>query len=314
MSTVAVTGGQGWVGRAVVADLVRRGLPVRALGRSGAEGTFDLAAPAGDPQWERALQGSESVVHAAAHVHRPNETPDEVRLFHEVNVEGTRKLLAAAERVGVRRFVFVSSIAVYGATPGAMPDECAPLAPASHYGRSKMEAEELVRASKLDWVIVRPATIFGAGDRANFARLAQALRRGRFIVPGRGAARKSVLPVTLAGELIADAVARPWPARTTWNLALPVAPTLREICDAFSAQHGWPVARSVPLGLLRVGARVGDVCAAVAGRAPLTTTTLAKLTTDTVVDTRALVAMLGRPHWPSFAEALRESSDHYASA
>src|SRR5690606_33920037 len=77
------------------------------------------------------------------------EDPPEVT-FEKVNVEGTRALLAEAERAGARRFVYVSSL---GAPQGT-----------SDYHRSKAAAEEAVRASGLDWLILRPGNVYGPGD------------------------------------------------------------------------------------------------------------------------------------------------------
>lgn len=273
---------------------------------------FDLLASPSEQAWTAALEGVATVVHVAAHVHRPHETAGEVQLFEAVNVEGTRKLLVAAQRAGVRRFVFVSSSAVYGPTPDALPDEDAPLRPTNHYGKSKVAAEALVRAAHMEWVIVRPATIFGTGDRANFSRLAQALARGRFVVPGPGLARKSLLPVDLAGELVAATAAKAVPAGTILNLALPTAPRLREICDAFSKACGFARAPSAPLALLRSAAWTGDALESIGVRFPLTGSTLAKLTTDTVVDTRKMRALLPRRRWPEFGEALQTCADYYA--
>ncbi len=313
---IAVTGAGGWVGRSVCAALRRRGLQVRELVRvpsGSAEVAFDLLAPMEDPRWVSALAGSHTVIHCAAHVHRPQETADDIRLFEAVNVEGTAKLVRAAREAGVGRFVLVSSSAVYGRREEAAREEL-PLAPLSHYGRSKVAAERVVRHSGLDWIIARPATIFGAGDPANFRRLAQALRRRRFLVPGAGEARKSVLPVALSGELLVQLALEPVPSRTVVNLALPQAPTLRAICDGFCSQLGLPRARSVPSWILALAAKAGDGVAAVAGRAPLTTATLAKLTESTVLDVTTQLRLLPRETWPDFSGALRECADWYAHA
>jgi UDP-glucose 4-epimerase len=311
---IALTGESGWLGREIAAQLQSHGGHVRRLGRGrGGEEQLELTLPAEHPQWDVALAGCAVVVHAAAHVHRPIESPAELALFEAINVQGTAKLLAAAKRAGAKRFVFISSIAVYGANFGEVVAENAALAPTTAYGRSKKAAEDLVRASGLDWVIVRPATIFGTGDRANFHRLAQALQRRRFFVPGAGEARKSVLPVALAGELIAEIATRPIPPGTVMNLALPDAPSLREVCDAFSAACGWPQARSVPLLLLRGTALVGDGLAALGLRFPLTTSTLSKLTTHTQVDTAVMRTLLPRDRWPSFATSLAQCARSYAS-
>ena len=305
------------MGSSVSAVLRQRGFQVRELGRNPVrpEGrSLDLLANPEDARWGTALAGCSAVVHCAAHVHRSNETASEARLFDAVNVQGTDKLVRAARTAGVGRFVFVSSSAVYGLTGEAPGREDAALSPITHYGRSKVAAEEIIRRSGLEWVIARPATIFGHGDRANFRRLAQALRRGWFVVPGAGEARKSVLPIGLAGDLLARLAVEPVPAETVVNLALPEAPTLRQLCDAFSAELGWPRARSVPRPLLTLAARVGGVVARVAGRAPLTTAILGKLTASTTVDVSAQVRLLPRKQWPEFADALHDCADFYAAA
>ena len=312
-----MTGAGGWVGCSVATALRQRGFRVRELARTpaGPDGApLDLLAPLADGRWSAALAGCAAVVHCAAHVHRPDETAEEIRLFEAVNVEGTAKLVRAAQAAGIERFVLVSSSVVYGASTGVAAQEGAAPAPMSAYGRSKVQAEELVRGSALAWVIARPATIFGGGDRANFRRLAHALRRGRFVVPGAGEARKSVLPVDLAGALLARLAVEPIPAGTVVNLALPEAPTLRQICDGFSRELDWPRARSVPRWLLSLAAKAGDGLAGVGGRAPLTTTTLGKLTASTVVDVTTQLRLLPRENWPDFAGALRECADSYATA
>ena len=230
---IAVTGASGWVGARVCVALAAEGHAVRRLvrrSRADGEMALDLAGEGSEASWTEALRGCATVIHCAAHVHRPNETPAERELFMRVNVTGTGRLLAAARAAGVSRFVFVSSVAVYdwSGPDGETRGEGAPLAPATAYGQSKYEGERLVQAWPGDWCIARLATIYGDGDRANFARLAAALKRGRFLLPGDGGARKSVLPVDLAGVLLAR-LARPEGGTGIFNLALPIAPTLAEI-------------------------------------------------------------------------------------
>jgi nucleoside-diphosphate-sugar epimerase len=88
--------------------------------------------------------------------------------FVRANVMPTRNLLAALEAAGVvpSRFVLVSSLAAYG--PSKAPDqpmsEDMPAEPIEHYGRSKLEAEAVVRASRVPWTIIRPGGVYGPGD------------------------------------------------------------------------------------------------------------------------------------------------------
>src|SRR3954469_4287876 len=112
--TVLVTGASGFLGRAVAAEFVALGHHVRTLQRrsSGVDGVTDFLGSVTDPvRIARAVDGATAVVHLAAKVSMTGASQD----FHAVNVEGPRSLLDAAERSGVRQFVYVSSPSVaYG--------------------------------------------------------------------------------------------------------------------------------------------------------------------------------------------------------
>jgi len=149
--TLAVTGGTGFVGQAVIDEASRRGLPLRALARreqapsEGVEWVHgDLADRAA---LARLVDGADAILHVAGVVN----TPDPMG-FHLGNVAGTEALIDAAKAAGIERFVFVSSLAAR--EPGL-----------SKYGKSKHHAEELVQASGLNWTIVRPPAIYGPRDR-----------------------------------------------------------------------------------------------------------------------------------------------------
>ena len=151
---ILVTGGTGIIGQQTVETLLRRGHDVTLLSRN-AERDAERFGP-GVSAWPatvtepEAIAGSadrcDIVVHIAGIA---REEPPELT-FERVNVEGTRNLLREAERSAVRRFVYVSSL---GADRGA-----------SDYHRSKRASEELVRQYAGEWVIVRPANVYGPGD------------------------------------------------------------------------------------------------------------------------------------------------------
>jgi uncharacterized protein YbjT (DUF2867 family) len=149
--TLAVTGGTGFVGRAVIDEACRQGLPLRALARREQAPCEGIAWVRGDLADREALArlvvGAEAVLHVAGVVN----TPDPMG-FHLGNVTGTEALVEAAASAGVRRFVFVSSLAAREPQLSA-------------YGKSKLHAEEVVAASGLDWTIVRPPAIYGPRDR-----------------------------------------------------------------------------------------------------------------------------------------------------
>ena len=314
---VAVTGANGWIGRQVCNYLEIHGYEVRRLMRAGVPvGSvhLDITAPESDPAWGKALNGCRVVVHCAAHVHRLVETMAERVLFEAVNVAGTKKLVAACETAGVSRFVLAGSSAVYDWTVGRAKAEDSPCRAATAYARSKLESENIVRGSSLDWRIARLATVFGEGDTANFWRLAGALKKRRFVIPGRGEARKSVLSAGRAGELLGMLATQEGGRRAVLNLAAPTAPTLREICGAFSRRCGFAAASTAPIWLFRCGARLGDAARALRLPVPLATDTLNKLTTSTVLDVTEMQHVFPDLIWPDFDEDLGRAADYYAAS
>ncbi len=185
--TIAVTGGTGFVGQAVLDEAGRRGLPVKALTRREQEPREGVEWVRGNLHDTDALQtlarGSSAVLHIAGVVNAPN-----VEGFRQGNVEGTRNVVAAAAKEELRRFVCVSSIA-------AREPQL------SEYGRSKREGEEAVHSSKLDWTTIRPPAIFGPRDTEIF-ELFRAAKWGVVPVPPVGAA--SLIHVDDLARLLLD--------------------------------------------------------------------------------------------------------------
>jgi UDP-glucose 4-epimerase len=164
----------------------------------------------------------------------------------------------------------------------------------------------------LDWRIARLGTVFGVGDKANFSRLAQGLRNRRFVLPGDGAARKSVLTVAKAAEVLGRLAIDESSQRMVFNVAAPEAPSLAEICRAFSRVCGFRYPPRIPMPVMKTLARIGDAVAGVNPGFPLTSSVLAKLTTSTVLDVSRMRECFPDVAWESFEESLRRSAEYYA--
>lgn len=163
---ILVTGGTGVIGEGVIPELIARGHHVRLLSRHAKEDAkqwHSVEPFEGDISDASSLRGAaddcDAVLHVAGIV---AENPPDVT-FESVNVNGTRNILAEAQRANVKRFVYVSSL---GADSGT-----------SDYHQSKRAAEQLVMKSPLQWTIVRPGNVYGPGDEviSNILKLVRTL-------------------------------------------------------------------------------------------------------------------------------------------
>ncbi len=185
-----VTGGSGFVGRALIDALVARGVAVRALARSDrAEATVRAhgAEPVrGDLEDGLALRrgtaGASAVFHAGAYV----DDWGPADAFRRINVVATERLLETARDQGVTRFIHVGTEAVFvDGSPTVNMDESRPLPerPVGPYPRTKNLAERAVRAADGDGfttVVVRPRLVWGNGDTSVLPRIVEAVDQGVF--------------------------------------------------------------------------------------------------------------------------------------
>ena len=135
----------------------------------------------------RLVEGADAVVHVAA-VYRTAGHPDSY--YRDVNVGGTERLLEAAARQGVRRFVHTSTVGVHGHVEHPPADETAPFAPGDVYQATKAEAEALAldfhRRRGVPVAVVRPGAIYGPRE-TRFLKLFRAIARGRYAIVGAAA-------------------------------------------------------------------------------------------------------------------------------
>jgi dihydroflavonol-4-reductase len=193
-----VTGATGFIGSTLAFEARRRGYEVMAAGQLNspvevqrqshlqAAGVQVITGALQDPQFTRSLAaGCDVVIHLAAAQHEAN-VPDSY--FRAVNVEGTQNLLNAARTVGVRRFVYGSTIGIYGsARDGVLSEDSAPR-PDNIYGVTKLEAEQAVRAAHAPdfaTTIVRISETYGPGD-ARLLKLFRGINKGAFMLIGNG--------------------------------------------------------------------------------------------------------------------------------
>jgi NADH dehydrogenase len=237
-STLFVTGASGFLGRALLSRLPTSLAPdVICLSRSLAaaaerKAAFVQGTLEQPTKYAPALKECEAVIHLAACSRRARPAT-----YQRVNVEGTRALLEASARSGVKRFLFLS---------------CASTADASgRYGaraRSKLQAEELVRASALDWTILRTTLVFGY--RSPIQRSLTNLATAR-ITPLFCGGRAQVQPIWSddAADVLVEWVEGRLPSRETIDVGGPESISLRDLLQRMARKHAGREPRFVPWSL-----------------------------------------------------------------
>ena len=178
---ILVTGATGFIGQSLVPALARQGYFVRAAARDPSRiaagpnvepiAMPDLSAPA---DWSAALDDVSHIVHLAGIAHAPGSLPDDV--YARINTEAVAELANQAKG-WIERIVLMSSVrAQAGLSSPTVITEADDAAPTEIYGRTKLDAEQRLAASGVDFTVLRPAVVYGPNVKGNIASLATIAR------------------------------------------------------------------------------------------------------------------------------------------
>jgi nucleoside-diphosphate-sugar epimerase len=286
--TFLVTGGSGFLGRALINRLVQLPgcsvvAPLRNPATTLAPGacSFPLKNLNGANDWTAALTDVDVVIHAAARVHVMNEVAgDPLAAFREVNVEATLNLARQAAARGVKRFIFISSIKVNGegTQPGVVyraddvPD------PIDPYGISKLEAEQgllsLAATTAMEVVIIRPVLVYGPGVKANFLSMMRWLYRGVPLPFGAVHNRRSLVALDNLVDLIVTCSEHPAAANQVFLASDDQDVSTTQLLRKLAAALGKPAR------LLPIPSRLMTCVAALLGKRALADRILGSLQVD----------------------------------
>jgi UDP-glucose 4-epimerase len=260
MTRILVTGASGFIGRALVAELASVGHVVRAAMRQPADifprsveviGVSDLTRPL---EWRPLLKNVETVVHLAGIAHAGPEIAEQA--YDRVNRLATAELATAAKAIGIGHLILMSSIrAQSGPISAKVLYETDAPHPTDAYGRSKLGAENAVRAAGVPSTILRPVLIYGPGVKGNFARLMELARAPWPLPLGLCRNRRSLLARRNLIDAVHLVLASPVTKGETYLVADPAPLTLTEIITALRAGEGRrPGLLPVPPALIMLAA------------------------------------------------------------
>jgi UDP-glucose 4-epimerase len=222
-----VTGATGFVGQALCELLAGSGYTVRAALRSPRPVPASIAETVvvGDigetTDWAPALREVESVIHVAARAHVLRDSAANAAIYLEVNTRGTQQLVQAAAQMGLRRFLYLSSIKVNGEDTSKGPYTSADEPnPQDAYGISKWLGEKAVletaAAHDMEAAVVRSPLVYGPNVRANFLRLLQWVNQERPLPLGAIDNRRSLVNVWNLCDLLMHLLVHPAAPGRTW--------------------------------------------------------------------------------------------------
>ncbi|MBU3948460.1 MAG: SDR family oxidoreductase [Proteobacteria bacterium] len=267
MTNILITGANGFVGRALCAQMLIKGWDIRASVRSrdniqslpGEVEITETGSIGPDTDWSVALANVEAVIHLAGRVHVMDDlTSDPLSEYRIVNTAGTERLARCAALSGVRLFVFISTIKVNGeGKPTPYTEEDIP-EPQDPYGTSKWEAEEKLKLiadqTGMKIVIIRAPMIYGPEVRANFLRLLKAVDKGMPLPVAGIKNKRSMIYLGNLVDIIINCIANNKTEQMTYLVSDGEDMSTPELVRQMAKSLGKPARLFyVPLFMLRLG-------------------------------------------------------------
>lgn len=306
--TCFVTGATGVVGPVLVGNLLERGYKVRALSRrpiasnESPDGLEIIQGDLSDKEvLKRAVEGVDIVFHLAAKLHINNPDPALKDEYRQVNVDGTKTLFDIAKSATVERFVYFSSIAVYGKSVSrGMITEDDEVFPDTLYAETKHEGEQFVlntfdKTENPFGVVLRLAAVYGKGMKGNYPRLVNALKKKRYVHIGDGTNRRTLVHVKDVARAAIIAAEHSSAAGKIYNVTDGAVYSLKEIIETICKvlEISPPRFRLPEKPVRMLAGAIEDAFALISKRAPVNRATIDKLLEDIAVSGDKMKAEVG---------------------
>ena len=216
---IAIIGGSGFVGSRLINILDKKTILNFDKNQSSFYNDITIKCDVRDRKSLQLHQSTSHVILLAAE-HKDDISP--TSLYYDVNVEGAKNVLAKMDELGIKNLIFTSSVAIYGLDKNN-PDENHNEEPFNHYGKSKWEAEKVIK----EWyendpegksvTIIRPTVIFGERNRGNVYNLLKQIGSGKFLMIGKGQNKKSMAYVGNVVAFIKDRIEKNEPGYHVYN-------------------------------------------------------------------------------------------------
>jgi nucleoside-diphosphate-sugar epimerase len=275
MSLTLLTGSNGFLGKHIFNKNFEK-QDVHTLNRFNSNYNYDLSHE--KPYFSKDFN---LVIHAAGKAHFiPKSIEDELAFWY-VNVIGTRNLLNALEAQPPKYFVFVSSVAVYGKASGHLLDEQNSLSAQDPYGKSKIEAEKIVKKwcieKNIIYTILRLPLVVGENPPGNLRAMIYAIKKGYYFNMSGGTARKSMVLASDVAKFILKAAE----VGGTYNLTDGYHPNFNELSHCIAKQINRNYVPNMPIFFAKILAFVGDI---VGEKFPINSNKFNKITSTLTFD------------------------------
>ncbi|WP_207424009.1 NAD-dependent epimerase/dehydratase family protein [Desertivirga brevis] len=250
---ILLTGANGYFGTHLNKELTNN--TIKTLGRKNCHYVFDLRS--NSPKFDEEF---ETVIHAAGKAHLVPKHEKEARDFFDVNVTGTINLLKGLENALLpRKFVFISSVAVYGLESGLLIPESSDLKAKDPYGKSKVQAEEIINnwcsKNNIKCTILRLPLIAGINPPGNLRAMIKGIQKGYYFNIAGGTARKSMV----MAEDVAKYILPASEIGGIYNLTDGHHPSFYELSAVIARKLNKPKPVNIPSVLAHGLAKIGDI-------------------------------------------------------